>query len=374
MATKTRKPTSRAEQRALLKLSPFEVKDKLMALAAETEREGQFPMLNAGRGNPNWLCTTPREAFGTLLRFAIEETRRDMSIPDAGRMPEKAGSGAAVCRVPGREPDRAGRQAAPGVLRLRREDAEARSRHVRARAGGRHHRRHVPGAGPDAALHRAHRPRVPDAGDVRREAPGRAIRPVRGRGRHRRHVLHLQLPDVQRPAPSRGHHRPGRSDVPALHRDPAPRSLQVQGREHRRGQGAASRRHALLAVRGRGDRQAGGQADQGVLPRQPEQSAVLRDASQLDAAAGQAREEPPPQPDDRHRRRVRHLRPGLPVADGRAPAADHRGLLVLEALRVHRLAPRGRGDPPGQHLRQDDREAARQGRGRRSTTGTAASR
>ena len=47
MATKTRKPTSRAEQRALLKLSPFEVKDKLMALAAETEREGQFPMLNA---------------------------------------------------------------------------------------------------------------------------------------------------------------------------------------------------------------------------------------------------------------------------------------------------------------------------------------
>jgi aspartate 4-decarboxylase len=93
MATKTRKPTSRAEQRALLKLSPFEVKDKLMALASETEKEGQFPMLNAGRGNPNWLCTTPREAFGTLLRFAIEETRRDVSIPDAGRMPEKAGSG-----------------------------------------------------------------------------------------------------------------------------------------------------------------------------------------------------------------------------------------------------------------------------------------
>ena len=38
-----------------------------------------------------------------------------------------------------------------------------------------------------------------------------------------------------------------------------------------------------LAVRGRGDRQAGGQADQGVLPGQPEQSAVLRDAGQLDA-------------------------------------------------------------------------------------------
>ena len=33
-----------------------------------------------------------------------------------------------------------------------------------------------------------------------------------------------------------------------------------------------------------------------------------------------------------------------------------------------------RRGPPGQHLRQDDREAARQGRARRSITGTAASR
>jgi aspartate 4-decarboxylase len=94
MATKTGKAkTTRAEQRALLQLSPFELKDKLMALASETEKEAQVPMLNAGRGNPNWLCTTPREAFGTLLRFGIEETRRGVGlVPDAGRMPEKAGS------------------------------------------------------------------------------------------------------------------------------------------------------------------------------------------------------------------------------------------------------------------------------------------
>jgi aspartate 4-decarboxylase len=95
MPTKAKQPkTTRAEQRALLKLSPFELKDKLMELASETEKESQFPMLNAGRGNPNWLCTTPREAFGTLLRFAIEETRRGVGlVPDIGRMPEKAGSG-----------------------------------------------------------------------------------------------------------------------------------------------------------------------------------------------------------------------------------------------------------------------------------------
>jgi aspartate 4-decarboxylase len=94
MPAKTKKAsTSRAEQRALLKLSPFELKDKLIELASDSERESQVQMLNAGRGNPNWLCTTPREAFGTLLRFAIEETRRDGAIPDLGRMPEKAGSG-----------------------------------------------------------------------------------------------------------------------------------------------------------------------------------------------------------------------------------------------------------------------------------------
>ena len=94
MATKTKSAkTTRAEQKALLKLSPFELKDKLMELASESEKEGQGPMLNAGRGNPNWLCTTPREAFGTLLRFAIEETRRGVGlVPDVGRMPEKAGS------------------------------------------------------------------------------------------------------------------------------------------------------------------------------------------------------------------------------------------------------------------------------------------
>jgi aspartate 4-decarboxylase len=92
MTSKTRKfSTSRAEQKELLKLSPFELKDKLISLADESERESDAQMLNAGRGNPNWICTTPREAFGALLRFGIEESRRGISLPDAGRMPEKKG-------------------------------------------------------------------------------------------------------------------------------------------------------------------------------------------------------------------------------------------------------------------------------------------
>jgi aspartate 4-decarboxylase len=84
---------SRAEQRALLKLSPFELKDKLIALAAEGERESGAQMLNAGRGNPNWIATTPREAFGLLLQFGIEESKRGVNVPDGGRMPQKSGIG-----------------------------------------------------------------------------------------------------------------------------------------------------------------------------------------------------------------------------------------------------------------------------------------
>lgn len=77
--------TTRAHQKALLKLSPFELKDELIKLAEVAERDEIAQFLNAGRGNPNWICTTPRDAFGTLLRFGLEEARRGVNIPDLGR-------------------------------------------------------------------------------------------------------------------------------------------------------------------------------------------------------------------------------------------------------------------------------------------------
>jgi aspartate 4-decarboxylase len=82
---------SRKEQRELQKLSPFELKDKLLALASERDRAGDLQLLNAGRGNPNWLATTPREAFGTLLHFAIGESRRGITAPDLGFHPDRKG-------------------------------------------------------------------------------------------------------------------------------------------------------------------------------------------------------------------------------------------------------------------------------------------
>ena len=82
--------TSQARQKALLKLSPFELKDELIKLAQSAERDQIAKFLNAGRGNPNWICTTPREAFGALLRFGIEEARRGVNIPDLGHKISKS--------------------------------------------------------------------------------------------------------------------------------------------------------------------------------------------------------------------------------------------------------------------------------------------
>jgi aspartate 4-decarboxylase len=89
--TKTKHMT-REEQRALEGLSPFELKDKLIKIAREhAGMAGAAPMLNAGRGNPNWIATTPREAFFELGQFALTESRRVWADRDLGGMPAKAG-------------------------------------------------------------------------------------------------------------------------------------------------------------------------------------------------------------------------------------------------------------------------------------------
>jgi aspartate 4-decarboxylase len=85
-------PTTPTEEMAYEQLSPFELKDKLISLAAGHTKTSTMAMLNAGRGNPNWIATTPREAFFTLGRFALEESKRVWSRPPhLGGMPAAAG-------------------------------------------------------------------------------------------------------------------------------------------------------------------------------------------------------------------------------------------------------------------------------------------
>ncbi|MGB7258161.1 MAG: aspartate 4-decarboxylase, partial [Pseudolabrys sp.] len=73
-------------------LSPFEIKDELINLAKKTSKTTQSSFLNAGRGNPNWVATTPREGFFLLGQFAVAESKRVMDHPAGlGGMPQASG-------------------------------------------------------------------------------------------------------------------------------------------------------------------------------------------------------------------------------------------------------------------------------------------
>lgn len=63
------------------KLSPFELKDELIKLASGKENR---LMLNAGRGNPNFLATLPRRAFFQLGLFATAEAELSYSYMPNG--------------------------------------------------------------------------------------------------------------------------------------------------------------------------------------------------------------------------------------------------------------------------------------------------
>ncbi|MFI9745578.1 bifunctional aspartate transaminase/aspartate 4-decarboxylase [Streptomyces sp. NPDC052494] len=92
---------TREEIQSFAQLSPFELKDKFIqiAQAAQADKPGQkeksqTQMLNAGRGNPNWVATGPREAFYALGYFSLAESRRVWTADNLGGMPELAGSAA----------------------------------------------------------------------------------------------------------------------------------------------------------------------------------------------------------------------------------------------------------------------------------------
>ena len=74
------------------KLGPFEIKDFLAKVATKAALESSSSYLNAGRGNPNWVATEPREAFFLLGQFAVTESKRVLDLPPGvGGMPKAAG-------------------------------------------------------------------------------------------------------------------------------------------------------------------------------------------------------------------------------------------------------------------------------------------
>ncbi|MFA5499993.1 MAG: bifunctional aspartate transaminase/aspartate 4-decarboxylase [Candidatus Omnitrophota bacterium] len=69
-------------------LSPFELKNKLMSMA---QGRRERIMLNAGRGNPNWVAIAPREGFFQFGMFALSESQRSPHRPGLGTVAQKDG-------------------------------------------------------------------------------------------------------------------------------------------------------------------------------------------------------------------------------------------------------------------------------------------
>ncbi len=60
-------------EKRLSKMSPFEIKNELIELAEIDAKKSTRAFLNAGRGNPNWIATEPRQAFFLLGQWALAE-------------------------------------------------------------------------------------------------------------------------------------------------------------------------------------------------------------------------------------------------------------------------------------------------------------
>ena len=65
-------------------LSPFEIKDFLAKAAGKSAAAAAVAYLNAGRGNPNWIATEPREAF-FLLGSVCDHREQARARPSARR-------------------------------------------------------------------------------------------------------------------------------------------------------------------------------------------------------------------------------------------------------------------------------------------------
>jgi len=78
----------RTEEKRYEALSPFELKNKLIQMA---KGRGEKTMLNAGRGNPNWVTMIPRKGFFQFGLFAVSESERIKHLPRLGNKPERNG-------------------------------------------------------------------------------------------------------------------------------------------------------------------------------------------------------------------------------------------------------------------------------------------
>ncbi len=222
---------------------------------------------------------------------------------------------------------------------------------VRPRARRLDHRRQLPRAGSDARAQRADRSRIPAVGDVRVAAAEGPVSALRRRRRHGGDVLHLQV-DEDEPAAqcratrSRSRRRSSRRTSRCrTSRITTSRPSTSRTKQENRFQFDDAELKKLLdpAVK----------AFFVVNPGNPSAIALSEETHREDRR--DSREAAGPHP--AHRRRLRHVRAGLPLAARRVPVQHDRRLLVQQVLRLHGLAPRRHRRARGQPVRPADREA-----------------
>ena len=111
-------------------LSPFEIKDFLAKAALKATKSASMAYLNAGRGNPNWIATEPREAL--LPARPVRDHREQARDGAAGRGRRHAEGGRAS--PTGSRPGCARTRDMPGAPFLA-EDGPVDGQEVRVRAG-----------------------------------------------------------------------------------------------------------------------------------------------------------------------------------------------------------------------------------------------
>ena len=96
LGIKNRKPADNgnlqeAEEELQKELGAFEIAANQRELAKENE--AGYPVLDAGRGNPNWINTQSRYAFSRFMNFAVEECERDFSQDNMAGHAQQEGIG-----------------------------------------------------------------------------------------------------------------------------------------------------------------------------------------------------------------------------------------------------------------------------------------
>src|SRR6059058_4004118 len=217
----SRQLSDNARLKEFEKLGPFEIKDFVQKVASKSALESSLSYLNAGRGNPNWVATEPREAFFLLGQFAVTESKRVLDLPSGvGGMPSASGIAGRLEAWLAKHEDMPGapflQAMVPWAVNKFSFDPDKFVHELVDSIIGDHY------PVPDRMLvHNEHCSRVPGVGHVRKPAAGRKVQDLRGRGRHRRHVLHFQVAKKQPDSQSRRHDSARGADLHAVPRDGA---------------------------------------------------------------------------------------------------------------------------------------------------------